>query len=186
MLHFFSIMELREYIKIFNARKNVIYACVALGFIGAVLFSFVAYQGYTGSLSLIVRPAANEQSADFHYGSYYSLEADDRITRMLEEWLKRQKLDIKILRLGNQYLEITFTQENEEGLKKERDAIVSRAKTFVELLNKFPQSAFEVNASLFETQKQEPSLLLNTGIGIIIGLFVGIFSALFNHYRKNE
>ena len=159
---------------------------MALGFIGAFLFSFGAYQGYTGSLSLIVRHATNEQSADFHYGGYYNLEAADRVTRMLEEWLKRQKSDIKILRLGNQYLEITFARQGEEALKKERDEIVSRAKTFVELLNKFPQSAFEVNASLFKTQKQSPLLLLNIGIGIIIGLFVGIFSALFNHYRKNE
>lgn len=177
-------MELREYIKIFRAQKKMIIGFAVLGFLCALAFSFIAYQGYKGSLSLVVRPAFSEQSQDFHYSGFYALEASDKVTRMAQEWLKRKEPDASVLLLGSQYLEITFVKENEKELARYRDAVLKNAATFVQSLSKYPQNAFEVYAASFIVKKQTPYFSLNLVIGAATGLLLGIFAALFNHYRK--
>ena len=179
-------MELHEYIKIFQAQKKLMSGCIVLGFLSALIYSFVAYQGYRGSLSLVVRPSFSEQSQDFHYSGFYALEASDKITHMAQEWLKRKEPDANVLLLGSQYLEITFVKENEGELQGYRDAVLKNVAAFVQSLSKYPQNAFEIHGASFISKKQTPDFLLNLCIGATAGFALGLSGALVNHYRKES
>lgn len=177
-------MELREYLKIFRAHRGMIGVFLALGFVSALAFSSLAYQGYQGKLSLVVRPSIPQQTVDFQYNGFYALEASDRVTRMIEQRLKDMRLLLTTRRLGSQYLTITFVQNTESELATFRGKIEEEVIAFTQSLSKYPQNNFEAVTIEFTSKKRGAPFALNSIMGLGIGAVVGFFGALLSHYAN--
>ena len=179
-------MELRDYIQICKKHKNIFSAFALLGIFGALAVSIFGYQGYRGELSLIIRPSAAQQTADFQYNGFYALESSDRVTRMIEQRLKDDDLPITTKRLGSQYLAIIFVKQNESELQPFQTSIEKEVTAFTASLAKYPQDTFEAATLGFVSKKRTAPLLLNLLIGLAAGIVVGFFGALFRHYSHKE
>lgn len=177
-------MELGEYLKIFKTYRKTIIGFTIIGILLALIWSVIGYRGFTGYLSLIIRPAFPQQTADFQYNGYYSLEASDRVTRMTEQWIKQQNFPLTLRRLGNQYLQITFKEESQEDVKQTSEIIQKQIELFLHSLTKYPQNSFEAVTVNFSSKKQTPPIRIVLILGFLGGLFFGVFSALFKHYVR--
>ncbi|MBI3334902.1 MAG: hypothetical protein HY001_00180 [Candidatus Portnoybacteria bacterium] len=178
-------MELYEYLKIFKAYKRLIFSIILVGVLLAFSISAYRAQQYEASFFLVIRPKVIEKTENFQLTDIF--EASDRVTRMTENWLREQRLDIKTKRLGNQLIKISHLESKEDVAQKQMQGITKKSNEFLSSLS--PTNglgSFEALSADFLFQKRSPYWTLSLSAGIIIGLFAGLFFALFSHYLEKR
>lgn len=178
-------MELYEYIKIFKAYKKFVFGITFLGVLLAFLISAYRAQQYEASFSLIIRPKVIEKTENFQLTDMF--EASDRVTRMTENWLKEQNLNIKTKRLGSQFVKVSFLEKDENMARKRVDEITKKSNEFLSSLS--PTAAlgsFEALNKDFIFTTRNPYWVLSLTAGLIIGIFFGAFGALLKHYLASR
>lgn len=179
-------MELKDYLSIGKTYKKVIFGAGLLGTVIALVASSMLSQGYEGEISFIIRNTNTQETTEFQYDAYYALEASDRITRMTEQYVKQEGLDVATKRLGNQYLVVSYTDKSLEELETKTQRLRERIPSFVSSLAPAPEQKFEAVAQEVKEQERQARWTQNILAGLIAGLFVGIMLALLDYYFKHE
>lgn len=174
-------MELREYIKIIKNHKIFALEIIGLTVIIALAISFIRTKQEQAVFSLIIRPKVIEKTEGFQLTD--ALEASDRVTRMMQNWLKEERSDIRVKRLGNQFIKVSFSAADETFAKERVDNINKNTNEFLSSLS--PSGglgSFEAVTADFAFETKNPRWIVSVSAGLIIGLFLGLFGALFKHY----
>lgn len=178
-------MELAEYIAIIKRHKTLALQIFGGFLILALAVSFFISQQEQADFSLIIRPKVIEKTEGFQLTDV--LEASDRVTRMTQSWLKEEGLDIRVRRLGNQFLKVSFSATDETFAKERMDSINKNTNEFLSSLS--PSGglgSFEAVTSDFIFGAKNPRWTLSISVGVILGILFAIFGAFFKHYLAKK
>jgi capsular polysaccharide biosynthesis protein len=174
-------MELYELIKIFKQFKGRILVITFLGLLIALGISTIIAGQQEATFSLIIRPKTLVAGENFQLTDVF--EASDRVTRMTENWLKEQDLEVKTKRLGNQFIKISFNGESRSQAQARMEEVTGQSNSFLSSLSPTQElGAFEAVSSDFTFGNKEANSLIAGIAGLIVGMFIGLFYALFAYY----
>lgn len=198
-----------EYIK--SIRKNSL-LIIALGIITALatfVFTFNQPSYYNVSLSLLVSSAQNQETNDYRFDGYYTIQATDLFSNTVEAWFKSpeivsaiydkakanlDKSNIKSIakifkaeKLAPHYVEVRYKITSEKEAKQLGDAAVGVLSEKTQLLNDSSQGQndFIITASQPVVVLTKPPVLVNTTVGLLAGIFIGFFIGLIKDYFKS-
>lgn len=201
-------MELKQYIKIIKQRANLIMITAILVGLFAFVFSAVLPTAYEASLSLLIAKSNIQETSDYKYDSFYSIQASDLFANSIVGWLKSPEVVMNIYKKANVDLpfenlrklekkfkafktsshsvEIKFKSKSQKNAQNISEAIESVLKEKAELIKKTSQE--EISFSIIGSEpviiEKKPNLILNTIIGLISGIFLGILLAFGKEYFK--
>jgi capsular polysaccharide biosynthesis protein len=204
------IMELKEYYKIWRANVSVIVYAILIAVVAAYAWSVRESQNFSSSLLLNVSRIENQSSTDYRYDQFYRLQADDKFSETVSEWLKspgvvqeifkRADLNsdgksIRQLRktfqaekMSPEIIEVRFSPKDSDEGKKIADAISSVISEKIKNINVPANDPnwFRIEPSNLITAKNVQDLRINLAISILIGLFAGSLLAFLKHYISEE
>lgn len=190
-------MELRDYVKIIGKHLWLVVCIGLLIALGAYLFSITRSVSFDGSVSMYVgKPSGKLEVKDYQYDEYYALQASSLYADSVISWLKEPsnvvkiydnaKLDLpteKISKLSKTIaalkqnpatISITAHADNESSVNNLLDATVKFVNLKNSSLNQNPQDNFTISASDISVFQNKPNVLLNSLIGLAVGLMIGL------------
>jgi capsular polysaccharide biosynthesis protein len=203
-------MELREYYKILKKNIYVVVYAVLIFAVLAYIWSIRTAETYSSSLLLNVSRIENQSSTDYRYDQFYRLQADDKFSETVSEWLKSpgvvqeifKKADlnsdgksIRQLRktfqaekMSPEIIEVRFSPKDSDEGKKIADAISSVISEKIKDINAPANDPnwFRIEPSSLITAKNVQDLRINLAISVLIGLFAGSLLAFLKHYISEE
>lgn len=201
-------MELLAYLRIIRKGGKsillwgVVVALVAFG------YSYFRKDYYDVSLALSVSRASTQQTQDYQYDGYYIIQASELFTDTVKQWinspevvtnvykeaeidseaksLKELQKKFKADKLSSQYLEIKFTAKDEDTAKKLSSSLVAtlQSKAYTLGWASRSQTTFAILGAEPIIMKNEADLLVNTLLGLVIGLFIGISVVFWGDYTE--
>ncbi|MCK5491114.1 MAG: hypothetical protein KAI67_04695 [Candidatus Pacebacteria bacterium] len=199
-------MELKEYIKIMKKESKLIFVIAFIVTFSTLLFSILQPNRYETSLSLLISKDKSQQTDEFKYDGYYSLESSEKIADSIVQWVKSPELvnavyikaevdggfgnlksytkKFNAIKMSSQYIEVKFETNNIEEAEKISVAVISEVSNKVAKLKNDSEGdiAFLIsNEKPIIIQKQK-NILLNSIIGFISGMFLGMFYIFFRRY----
>lgn len=79
-------MELIDYLNIVSKRKALIVTLIILIVVGGILFSVLIPEAYLTSVSLAVSREGRQDTQDYKYDGYYSLQASELFSETVVSW----------------------------------------------------------------------------------------------------
>lgn len=203
-------MELKEYALILKKYKKVFFG-VWLGFFAVAMLMFFLQKNLfeaTLSIDLGRNKVETSQNKEAGYDQFYRLEADDRFSKNIEQWLKdpnvvnavyaESKISLKNETLGSLskkfkaeklapgYLQVRYAVEDQAQAKKISDAIREQINRKIEVLNPKEENWFEaVFSGPVMAPKKLPWELFFLG-GLLGGLLIAFFATLTVFYWQDD
>jgi capsular polysaccharide biosynthesis protein len=91
-------MELKEYLKIIKRNKHIFGLTVAVLFLMAAIYIFFRPISYTTSLTLNITRDGTQSTDNYKYDNFYRLQADEKFSETLVEWLRSPRIEEKIFK----------------------------------------------------------------------------------------
>jgi capsular polysaccharide biosynthesis protein len=193
-------MELREYIKII--RTNIVLFLVVTFIVVAAVLSFFKFQPekYSASVLLNITRQGKDDSADYKYDDFYRLQADERFSDTVVEWLKSSRIQADILesagvssrsavkfkpqRRSSQVIFADFKASDRVSAEKISLAIPEIISFNIEELNKNQKEEnwFMVMAPEPVIEKYQPPYLKIFLASSFAGLFIAFWAVMIKHY----
>ncbi len=200
-------MELKEYLKIIKNNFwlfiGIIVGVLAIG-LGYFLFRPASY---STSLTLNITRSGVDNSQDYRYDDFYRLQADEKFTETVVQWLKSPRVeadiydeagintaDFSLKRLANsisaeklssQLVAVGFSTADEKSSQKIAQAISKIISQNVQNLNKDQKENnwFEIISGdpVVKINETSPLIMLAIFLGAI---FVAFFGVLIKHYLE--
>lgn len=197
-----------EYIKTIKNNSTLI------GIIGIAVALLTLYftknqpSYYQSSLSLLVSSVEPQPTSDYRFDGYYTIQATDLFSNTVEAWIKspevvaeiyrQAKIDIdgnnikgltkkfKAEKMSPHYIELRYTTETEKDANSIAESItkVLDEKASVISAVSQKQTAFTVKSGTPIIMASKPPILINTVIGLIIGLIAGLGFVIIKEYTK--
>ena len=199
-------MELKEFYKIWRANISVVIYTILIAAVTVYAWSVKQSQTLSASLLLNVSRTETQNTADYRYDQFYRLQADEKFSETIVEWLKAAGVSYDIfakagIKTGEKSLRqlsksfraeklspglvgISFSAQTEDEAKKIGDAVNSIISQKTKDLNANTRDPYwlEVSSSNFIVAKNIQDLRINLGIATLIGLFIGTILAFGKHY----
>ncbi|MFH0930005.1 MAG: hypothetical protein V1814_02015 [Candidatus Moraniibacteriota bacterium] len=203
-------MELKEYYKILKLNISVVIYTVIIAVVAVYAWSVRQSQTYSASLLLNIGQTETQSTADYRYDQFYRLQADDKFSETVVEWLKSPgtaksifdkagvSSDQKTMRnlsksfqaekLSSNLVSVRYSTEASEESGKIAPAISSVVSEKTKALNTDARDPnwFQINASDLIILKDTQDLRVNLGIAMLAGLFLGTLLAFGKHYISEE
>jgi capsular polysaccharide biosynthesis protein len=203
-------MELREYYKILKTNVSVVVYTAIIAVIVAYAWSVRVSQAYNASLLLNVSRTETQSTSDYRYDQFYRLQADDKFSETIVEWLKSPGIsqdiftkaginsDQKTMRdlsrsfqaekLSSDLISVKYSVESNDDAAKIAPAISAIISDKTKSLNSDARDPnwFQIDTSNLIVLKNAQDLRLNLGIAALIGLFLGALLAFGRHYISDE
>lgn len=193
-------MELREYIKII--RTNIVLFLVVTFIVVAAVLSFFKFQPekYSASVLLNITRQGKDDSTDYKYDDFYRLQADERFSDTVVEWLKSSRIQTDILesagvsshsavkfkpqRRSSQVIFADFKASDRVSAEKISLAIPKIISFNIEELNKNQKEEnwFMVMAPEPVIEKYQPPYLKIFIASLFSGLFIAFWAVMLKHY----
>lgn len=199
-------MELREYYKILKTNISVVIYTIVIAVVVAYAWSARAAQSYNASLLLNISRTESQSTPDYRYDQFYRLQADDKFSETVVEWLKTPGVaqdifakaginsDQKTMRdlsksfqaekLSSNLVSVRYSTETSDESSKIAPAISAIISDKTKSLNSDARDPnwFQINTSNLIVLKNTQDLRLNLGIAALVGLFLGTLLAFGKHY----
>lgn len=202
-------MEFKDYLKIIKREKSPVIALTLLIGLAALIFTAIRPTVYDTSLSLSVVQTTSQQTEDYKYDQYYTIQAAEFFANTIEQWLKSPEVVVSIFqkagvnlpienlrkltnkfkadKMASQYVEVRFKARNKPEADRISTSTISVLQDKIRLLNQADQvPAFSVVGAQPVIVENKPNVLLNTVLGLIVGLFIGISLAFFKEYFTDK
>lgn len=203
-------MELREYYKIIKSNIAVIIYTVVIAVATVYAWSVRTSQTYNASLLLNISRTETQTTSDYRYDQFYRLQADDKFSETIVEWLKAPGVaqdifakaginsDQKTMRdlsksfqaekLSSNLVSVRYSTETSDESAKIAPAISAIISDKTKSLNSDARDPnwFQANTSNLIVLKNTQDLRLNLGIAALVGLFLGALLAFGKHYISEE
>jgi len=203
-------MELQEYLKIIKKSLPLL-AVLATIFGGlAFLVSQNLPPTYSASLTIFVKRQATEASPDYYtFDGYYSQQAAEKFTETVVGFLKSKDIllasakladlptdqktleqlegSIKIKQVAPQLVWLKVEQNDGWAAKKFCTALAQATTERINLLNQTGDKAISVDLLNPEplVEKNEPKVVLNTVVGILVGVLLALLFTFLKEYFES-
>jgi len=201
-------MELKEYLNILKTHIKAFILVVILVVIAGIAYLIFRPVSFDTSLTLNITRSGIQDTADYKYDDFYRLQADEKFTETVVEWLKSPRtvadiyfnadIDANQLSLGklekslrseklsSQIVSVKFSADTPEKAKKISSSISQVIAKNIESLN-----ANQQEKNWFEIVAQDPVIAQNSlnfwvalAAALAIGIFLGLWTVLIIHYLK--
>ncbi|MEI6587811.1 MAG: hypothetical protein WCO05_02585 [Candidatus Moraniibacteriota bacterium] len=201
-------MELKEYLLIIRKQIKL--------FVGVIMFFVLGISGYfifrpivfDTSLFLNITRVGNQVSEGYKYDDFYRLQADEKFTETIVEWLKSPRivmdissvagrnvegLSLKQLtkifqaeKMSSQIVSVKFASADKKTAEKIAQAISDVLRKNTEKLNEDQREAtwFEIKADNPVIIENNPDLRIVFLAALAMGIFMGFWIIMLKHYLK--
>jgi len=201
-------MELKEYFKILKENAKLFVFAVVLIVVGSFIYFALKPISYGVSLALNITRSGVQQTTDYRYDDFYRLQADEKFSETVVQWLKnpRTAMDIyakagidsdkmslrqlaKIFvveKLSAQIVSVSFSATSENSAKKIAEAVSEVVAINTESMNKNQNEDtwFAVVAQNPVIVRDEISPFIIFLASLAVGIFVGFWLVMLKHYLK--
>ena len=201
-------MELKEYFKILKENAKLFVFAVVLIVVGSFIYFALKPISYGVSLALNITRSGVQQTTDYRYDDFYRLQADEKFSETVVQWLKnpRTAMDIyakagidsdkmslrqlaKIFvveKLSAQIVSVSFSATSENSAKKIAEAVSEVVAINTESMNKNQNEDtwFAVVAQNPVIVRDEISPFIIFRASLAVGIFVGFWLVMLKHYLK--
>lgn len=202
-------MELKEYLKIFKDNLKLFVSVIVIVILGTFAYFTLKPVSYSASLALnITRIGSQKETTDYRYDDFYRLQADEKFSETIVEWLKNPRTATDILskadvdvnslslrklskvfvaeKLSSQIVAVSFSANDKKSAQKISDAVLEIISKNTEALNKNQNEDtwFEVVAQnpVIIQDRFSPFILFLASLAM--GMFLGFWIVLIKHYLK--
>ena len=107
-------MTPRDYLKIVKSNKILIFVCAILCGLLALIFSAVKPVSYETSIAFSIQKVNRQDTAEFQYDNYYSIQASELLGNSIVGWLESPE----IIREVYQAADVTVETEDLNSLAR--------------------------------------------------------------------
>ncbi|PIP27637.1 MAG: hypothetical protein COX30_00775 [Candidatus Moranbacteria bacterium CG23_combo_of_CG06-09_8_20_14_all_39_10] len=201
-------MELKEYFKILKENAKLFVFAVVLIVVGSFIYFALKPISYGVSLALNITRSGVQQTTDYRYDDFYRLQADEKFSETVVQWLKnpRTAMDIyakagidsdkmslrqlaKIFvveKLSAQIVSVSFSATSENSAKKIAEAVSEVVAINTESMNKNQNEdtwfAVVAQNPVIVRDKISPFIIFLASLAV--GIFVGFWLVMLKHYLK--
>ena len=201
-------MTPRDYLKIVKSNKILIFVCAILCGLLALIFSAVKPVSYETSIAFSIQKVNRQDTAEFQYDNYYSIQASELLGNSIVGWLESPEIirevyqaadvtvetedlnslarGMKAKQISAHLVRVRYSQSSHEKASGIATGVIEVIKNKVESVEKDVngQSSFVLEASepVIVEKKYGPATLALAGI--ICGLCVGVGIAFGREYLK--
>ena len=201
-------MELKEYFKILKENAKLYVFAVVLIVVGSFIYFALKPISYGVSLALNITRSGVQQTTDYRYDDFYRLQADEKFSETVVQWLKnpRTAMDIyakagidsdkmslrqlaKIFvaeKLSAQIVSVSFSATSENSAKKIAEAVSEVVAINTESMNKNQNEdtwfAVVAQNPVIVRDKISPFIIFLASLAV--GIFVGFWLVMLKHYLK--
>ncbi len=203
-------MELKEYFKIAKKNVSILIYAVIIAVVAVYIWSIKQSETYSTSLLLNIGRIETQSTSDYRYDQFYRIQADDKFSETVSEWLKMPGVAQEILskagsnsgskslrqlaktfsadKMSPQIIEVRFSPASPDEAGKISSAIASVISDRTKALNADARDPnwFKVDPSNLITAKNTQDLRINLFIAALVGLILGIFFAFVKHYISED
>jgi len=203
-------MELKEYIRIIKKDSKVFLAVVVMIILAAFGYIYAQPVRYDSSLALNITRTGTQKTDQFRYDNFYRLQADDKFTETVVEWLKSPRVAediynnagidtskmtlqqlskaVKPEKMSSQLVLVSFSASDISTSKKISAAVFKTVNDNTNALNKDQQ-----DAEWFQILSQDPVIVkyhmdprLLFVMSFIFGTFVAFWAVMIKHYFRQD
>lgn len=203
-------MELKEYFKIAKKNVSILIYAVIIAVVAVYIWSIKQSETYSTSLLLNIGRIETQSTSDYRYDQFYRIQADDKFSETVSEWLKMPGVAQEILskagsnsgskslrqlaktfsadKMSPQIIEVRFSPASPDEAGKISSAIASVISDRTKALNADARDPnwFKVDPSNLITAKNTQDLRINLFIAALVGLILEIFFAFVKHYISED
>jgi len=198
----------KDYGKILSSQKSLIFVCVILSGLLALLFSELKPASYEALVSFSVQKVNRQSTNDFQYDNYYAIQASELLGNTIVGWLESPDLiasvyrqagltpkdeelnnlvrGVKAKQISAHLVQVKFKQTSADRARKVAESLITVMTGKVQNLevtadqkNSFALSAAE---PIIAEKKYSPAV--TTLLGLVGGLFLGGGIAFGRAYLK--
>lgn len=197
---------LQEYLTIIKNYKYILFSIGIITAIATFIFTTRQPSYYNSSLSLLVSSSQIQETQDYRFDGYYTIQATDLFSNNIEAWLKSpevvsgifniSKINIgasnikeltkifKAEKLAPHYVEVRYKTSSGEDAARIASAITEALSEKTKSLGETSknQTAFSVSGGKPITVLTKPPVLVNTAVAFVAGLFVGFLLVIIKEY----
>jgi len=203
-------MELKEYIRIIKKNRNLFFGVIAISVLAAFGYVYTRPVRYDSSLALNITRTGTQKTDQFKYDNFYRLQADDKFTETVVEWLKSPRVAediysnagidaskmtlrqlskaVKPEKMSSQLVLVSFSAPDMATSKKISTAVFKAVNDNTVALNRDQQ-----DAEWFQVLSQDPVIVryhmnpwLLLAISFIFGTFIAFWAVMIKHYFSQD
>jgi capsular polysaccharide biosynthesis protein len=199
-------MELKEYYKILKLNFGIAIYTIIIFVVIAYAWSVRKSQTYSASLLLNISRSETQSTADYRFDQFYRLQADDKFSDTVVEWIKTPGVakeifdragissDQKTMRqlsksfqaekVSPNLIRIQYSTQNSDEAAKIAPEVKSVISEKTKALNASAKDPdwFQIDMSDLIILKNIQNLWINLGLAAAFGLFLGSLLAFGKHY----
>ncbi|MBU0707146.1 hypothetical protein KKG41_02110 [Patescibacteria group bacterium] len=193
-------------------KRNLLAILIISILVGAAafLFSYYSPTKYKTSISFAVNRINKQETADYQFDGYYAIQASDLFSQTVVSWfytpsvlmeiydlaevepnittLERFTNRFKTKKYSSQNIVVIFQERDHTTAEKISQSIISTVQERGAELNRTSdqKALFEIVGSTPVIVEQKPMLILNTVVGLVVGLFLSLGLIYFIRYLRTE
>jgi len=203
-------MELREYYKILKLNMAVVFYTIIILVVVVYAWSVRQSETYSASLLLNISRTETQSSADYRYDQFYRVQADEKFSETIGEWLKMPGIVAEIMekakisqegktiralsrsfqadRMAPEIVEVRYSTTNHDDAKKISESLGIVIMEKVKSLNADAKDPnwFSVTPSNLVILKNIQDLRINLALAALVGFFFGVLFAFAKYYISEE
>ncbi len=201
-------MELKEYIQIIKKQYFLVIAIIIVTVLIAEGYFIFRQKDYNTSLLINITRTGTQETTDFRYDDFYRLQADEKFTETLVQWLKSPRVVLDILdeagvdtkdmnlrklskairpeKMSSQVILISYVSQDSQTAKKISQSIVNVISKKTEDLNEDQKNNtwFKIISNDPVIVKNQIDLVMVFLASLLIGFFLSFWLAILRHYLK--
>lgn len=202
-------MELKEYIKIIKNNVKLFWLIIIIVIAASFVYFYIKPVSYSTSLALNITRGGSSASADYNYGGFYRLQADEKFAETVVRWLKSPRIVLDIFqeagldnkdlsakklskmfkaeKMSSQVVLVSFSSESGKQAVKTAQSIVKIIFQNTQSLNKDQKEKdwFEIIALEPVIIKDQNNFLLILSVSLAGGIFLAFWIVMLMHYFKD-
>lgn len=201
-------MELKEYIQIIKKQYFLVIAIIIATVLIAEGYFIFRQKDYNISLLINITRTGTQETTDFRYDDFYRLQADEKFTETLVQWLKSPRVVLDILdeagvdtkdmnlrklskairpeKMSSQVILISYVSQDSQTAKKISQSIINVISKKTEDLNEDQKNNtwFKIISNDPVIVKNQIDLVMVFFASLLMGFFLSFWLAILRHYLK--
>jgi capsular polysaccharide biosynthesis protein len=201
-------MELKEYLLIIRKQMKLYMGVIVLFVLGVLGYFIFRPVTFDTSLFLNITRVGNQVSEGYKYDDFYRLQADEKFTETIVEWLKSPRIAMDISsvagrsvdglslkqltrifqaeKMSSQIVSVKFSSADKKTAEKIAQAISDVLRKNTEKLNEDQREDtwFEIKADNPVIIENNPDLRIIFLAALAMGIFMGFWIVMLKHYLK--
>ncbi|EKD49189.1 MAG: hypothetical protein ACD_63C00232G0003 [uncultured bacterium] len=201
-------MNTKTYADILKSRIHIVIITTVIVLVVSIVVTYLLPKKYAISISINVDVSDKQDTQDYKYSRYYSIQASEKFAETVTSWFKSPEVVSEIFTkadldygttnfrklsrifdaefLAAQNVEVDFEASTNDEAQKLLAAIREVVSEKTQRLNREEKAEFVATIHNPIVVLKDKDVLLNAVAGIVVGLILGIALAYFLEYWRRE